>query len=439
MRFRQLLYVTVVVIIFSPLVYFSTGIGQGAGQLSQTVIINAQGEMQTSPKAEALHTLRLPLRIQRLLIFPLFLFLLQYTGLAVRLRVWLQKQVVSPLSQRKGVAMLTRICLKLSRNHLTFSNIILIVSYIALITLLLNFLLLPLSFYSSFVLGQQFGLSTQTIGGWLRDWGLTLMIELVLTIIVYGGFYGITKIMPRQWPLWGGLGFTVLTLGYVLLEPIIITPLFYQISPLTDPDLQSRITEMAARAEVVIDDVVIIDASSKTTAVNAYVTGFLGANKIVIWDTLLLNHTPDEVDVVLAHEMGHWVYQHVLLSLLAASAGGWLGLFALRYWLKRVWQGLGWTDPYDVAGYPYLLGLIALVTILTLPIYTGFSRLGEGQADTFALTVSQKPDAAIGLFKGLAEQNIAPLHVSPWEKYIFYTHPPLSERIDKAQMWLQNE
>jgi Zn-dependent protease with chaperone function len=192
---------------------------------------------------------------------------------------------------------------------------------------------------------------------------------------------------------------------------------------------------MADRAGVVIDDISTIDASSKTTMTNAYFTGYDQASKIFLWDTLLLKHPPNEVDVVIAHEMGHWVYRHVLLSALGMAAMSWLGLFVWRFWSNRVWRRLGWAGPEDVASYPYLLGMIALVSILALPAINGLSRFGESQADNFALAISQKPAVAAAMFERIARENLSMVDVARWEKVVFYTHPPLAERIEKAKNW----
>ncbi|MBN1994227.1 MAG: M48 family metalloprotease [Anaerolineae bacterium] len=139
---------------------------------------------------------------------------------------------------------------------------------------------------------------------------------------------------------------------------------------------------------------------------------------------------------MIAHEMGHWVYRHVLLGTLAACATGWLGLFVWRFWSNRIWRRMGWIGPHDVAGYPYLLGVMALVGILTMPLINGVSRFAESQADDFALAVSQKPAAAAAMFERLARENLAMVEVPTWEKIMFYTHPPLAERIEKAKLKL---
>jgi STE24 endopeptidase len=439
MLLRKLLFLTIVFIILSPLVYLSTGIGQQAHTLSQEPVVLADGSLQSSPKAEALHRLSLPIRIEQLLIYPILLLLMQYSGLAVKLREWLTEKWLPPIRRVPGFNRLDQRLTRLTGNRLSLVDVVVIILYLTLISLGLSLIYFPFSIYKGFILRHQFDLSTQTLDAWLRDFGVGWVVNWLITLITFGGFYILLKLTPRRWPIWVGLGLTLFTFGLIVLEPILITPLFYEITPVTDPDLQQRIQVMADRAGVVIDDISIIDASSKTTTINAYFTGYGQASKIFLWDTLIIKHTPDEVDVVIAHEMGHWVYRHVLLSTLGMVALSWLGLFAWRFWSHRVWRRLGWTGPDDVAGYPYLLAIMALVGILTMPFINGVSRFGEGQADDYALAISQKPTAAAATFERIARENLSMVNVPTWERVIFYTHPPLAERIKKAQSFTQTE
>ncbi|MFQ5576473.1 MAG: M48 family metalloprotease, partial [Anaerolineae bacterium] len=368
MTARTALYVTIALILLSPAAYFGSGVGQRAHTLSAEPVTLAGGSLESSPKAEARHSLSLPIRVEQLLLYPALMLLLHYSGAAAALRRRLAARWVPPLQNVSGVGPANRLLGRLSRNRLSLPEVWLIVLYLTLVSAGVTLLYFPFSVYTGFVLRHQFDLSTQTLEGWLRDFWLGWGVSLLTTLLLYGGFYILLRLAPRRWPVWAGAGFTLFTFGYILLEPVAVTPLFYTVTPVTDAGLRQRINVMADRAGVAIDDISIIDASSKTTAINAYFTGFGGASKIVLWDTLLQKHPPGEVDVVIAHEMGHWVYRHTLIYALGGSAGVWLGLFALRWWLNRVWRGLGWNGPGDVAGYPYLLGVMALLAALSLPL-----------------------------------------------------------------------
>jgi STE24 endopeptidase len=173
--------------------------------------------------------------------------------------------------------------------------------------------------------------------------------------------------------------------------------------------------------------------------VNAYFTGFGDARRIVLYDTLLAGYTPDQVEVVLAHEMGHWYYRHVLLGLVGMGAAGWVGLFGLRWLLNRAWRPLGLSGPADVAGLPYVMVVVAMVTMLSLPVQNSLSRYAERQADRFSLAVSRRPGAFVELFEKLAVQNLSVVDVPAWEKFVFYTHPPIVERVRLAEQALSDD
>ena len=446
--YRRFFIIIIVIILLSPLLYWLTGIGQAAAGLPAEVIRQPDGTLISSPKAEALRSLSLPMRIERLLIYPLLLLTFQLSGGSPALRHWLEERVsMIPLKasarhrRNFGIAWLSRLSpvwfkrlipAGLGR-RLTGQTLLIILSFILIFDLALFLLYLPFNFYRGFIVSHQFGLSTQTGSGWLNDWLKSVLIALATDGLLWGGFYGLMRLFPRRWPLLVGALLVIFMSVFTLLTPILITPLFYEVRLLDDVTLRGRILTLTERAGMPVDEVYVIDASSKTTQVNAYVAGFGKARRIVLFDTLLSGYKPDEIEVVLAHEMGHWYYRHVLLSLVGLGAVSWLGLFGLRWLLGRNWGRLGLSGPDDVAGLPYVMAIIAAATILSLPVQNGFSRYGEGQADAFALAVSQKPGTFIALFEQFAEQNLSVVNPPAWEKFIFYTHPPIVERIQRAE------
>lgn len=433
--YRWLFLTLVAIILFSPLFYWLTGLGQAAANLSAEVVRLPDGALFSSPKAEAFHSLTLPIRIERLLIYPLLLLSFQFSGGSLALRKWLEQWVPGVIS-------------KLPFNRAKGQNgkisplppcspapLLLILLFILLFEIALALLYLPFNFYRGFIVDHQFGLSTQTSLGWMNDWFKGLLITLVLDGIAWIGLYSLMRLLPRRWPIPAGALLMFFGAVLVLLEPVLITPLFYQVRPLADTKLRARILTLADQAQMQVEAVEVIDASSKTTTTNAYFTGFGGAQRIVLYDTLLRDYTPDQVEVVLAHEMGHWYYQHVLLMVLGLGAAGWLGLFGLQWLLNRTWPWLGLSGPADIAGWPFVLAVITLVSSLTLPIENGVSRFAERQADSFALTTSHNPSAMIELFEQFAVQNLSLVDAPAWEKFLFYTHPAIAERIGMAETW----
>lgn len=402
------------VILVSPLVYWSTGIGQQAAGLSAALGRLPDGSLLSSPKAEALHSLILPIRLERLLVYPLLLLAFQFSGGSIALRSRLEQLVGRQLPEAR------------------FRRTSLVLLFILVFDLALFILYLPFNFYQSFILMHQFGLSTQTASGWLADWLKSVLLRLLTDGLLWTGFYWLLNRLPRRWPVVAGAGLLSFSLVYTLLTPVLITPLFYEVQPLEDVTLRQQILTLANRAGIQVDQVEVIRASAKTTTANAYFTGFGRARRIVLYDTLLTGYTPDELEIILAHEMGHWYYQHHLWGILGMGAAAWLGLFGLRWLLNRTWQPLGLRGPADVASLPYLLAVISLASTLSLPVQNAISRFGEAQADHFALSLTGKPEAFVSLFERFAEQNLTIVNPPEWEKFLFYTHPPTAERIKMA-------
>jgi STE24 endopeptidase len=311
--------------------------------------------------------------------------------------------------------------------------------FVVVFDLGLSLLYLPFNFYSGFILAHQFGLSRQSASGWASDWLKNLLIALVIDGLAWTAFYALLRLMPRRWPIPAGALAMLMSAVFILVAPVLITPLFYTVRPLEDTTLRARIVQLAGRAGMEVEGVYVIDASAKTTTANAYFTGFGGGQRIVFYDTMLTGYTPEQVEVVLAHEMGHWYYDHVLLGWLGIGAAGWLGLFALRWWLGRTWRKLGLRGPADVAGLPHILAVVAVVSVLAMPFENGLSRYGERQADAFSLAISRRPDAFIELFEKLAVQNLSLVDAPDWEKIVFYTHPPIAERIQMAERFREKQ
>jgi STE24 endopeptidase len=333
----------------------------------------------------------------------------------------------------RGLRWLGRLAPRAWRERVPGPDLLVILLFILVFETALALLYLPFNHYSGFVLARQFGLSVQTAPGWVSDWIKNLLLALIVNVPLWTGFYVLMRLMPRRWPIPAGALMITFSVLMVLITPVLITPLFYEVNPLVESDLRARLLALAERAGMHVDEVYVQNASVKTTRVNAYFTGFGDARRIVLYDTLLTDYTPDQVEVVLAHEMGHWYYRHMLVGVVGLGIFGWIGLFALRWLLNRTWRWLGLSGPADVAGLPYILATIALVMTLTLPIYNSLSRFGERQADRFALVVSDKPGVFIELFEQFAVQNLSVVDTPDWEKWLFYTHPPIVERIDMAE------
>lgn len=304
----------------------------------------------------------------------------------------------------------------------------------------------PLDFYGGYTIEHRFGLSTQHFASWLADWGKALGLTALAAIVVVWILYRVIRGSPRLWWFW----FWVITLPLALLllfgEPYVIEPLFYKFTPLveTQPKLTARIEEMLQRAGVHIpaSHIYEMNASSKTRALNAYVSGVGHSKRVVVWDTTLKQMTPDETLAVLAHETGHYVLHHVIKEFALdeiVALGGFLLGFLVVSWIARrrgAWTRIG--SAGDLAGLPLLMLILTVIVFLTSPLYCGISRHYEHQADQYGLELSHgvvpnSNAAMVGAFRVLAKDDLADPDPDAFVRFWLFTHPPLEERVRFAE------
>ena len=293
---------------------------------------------------------------------------------------------------------------------------------------------LPLSYVRGFAVQHAWGLSTQDALAWLVDSLRSLLVGAVVAAAAGLTFFGLMRSQPRTWWLSGWVGFTALTALLFFLYPVLIAPLFNRFTPLDDPGLTQDIRELAAEAGITVDDVLVADASRRSTIENAYVAGLGATKRVVLFDTLLSAGDEAETRYVVAHELGHRVENHITKNLALSSAGLLLG-FALLAWLSRrseVWAWAGADGVHDQAAIPVLVLFTTVLTLVLMPLENAISRRFESRADQIALDLTDDPDTAIRVHRRLAFSNIADLDPPAPAVWLLYTHPPVGERIEAA-------
>ena len=307
--------------------------------------------------------------------------------------------------------------------------------YIAFLVTLSELCLLPLGYYSGFVREHAFGVSTQSLGGWLLDRGKGLLLSWVLLIPAGSLLALLWRRYPGRWVLPAWILGSMLLVVVVALAPVVVDPLFNTVKPLQNPALRQRVLALAARAGLPVQQVYEIDASRRTRKGNAYFTGLGGTKRIVLYDTLIADNDPAAVELVLAHEMGHWKHAHIWkglgLSVLAIGAALWCGARVLEWAAARRLFLL--TGVADIAGLPLFLLVLFALSLLTLPVQSGVSRYFERQADYESLQLSRDPAAFIRSEVNLARSNLADLNPPRPLVWLLYSHPPTAERIGMAE------
>lgn len=313
---------------------------------------------------------------------------------------------------------------------------LLVVAVFALWALLEFVLDLPLDFYASYLRPHAYGLSNQALAKWSGDAVKALGVGLVLGAGAIWFPYWLLRRTPRWWWFWSGVAALPVMAFVTLIAPVAIDPLFNDFGPMKDTALETRVLELARRAEIADARVFEVEKSVDTHTVNAYVTGLLGSHRIVLWDTLVRKLEPDEVLAVVGHEIGHSTLRHVEKGLAATAALTLAGLFLVdrlaRGLLRRFERRIGVTDLADPASLPLLLFSIALVGALLLPPGLAISRHMEREADRYGLELTGDGHAAARSFVKLQRENLSYPQPARWLVLLRSSHPPLAERIEAA-------
>ena len=305
--------------------------------------------------------------------------------------------------------------------------------FVVLLILLNEVGAVPLGFYSGFVLEHRYGLSRQPIRVWFVDQAKSLALVVVLGVAAASILYFFISRFPYGWWLPAAAVFAALVVGIANLAPLLLLPLFYSVKPLAKQSLRARLVSLGERAGARVLDAYEWGLGEKTSRANAALTGIGGSRRILVSDTMLMDYSDDEIEVVLAHEIAHHVHGDIWKGL-AFETGLILGGFFSAAWLLRVAAPLvGLRGPADVAGLPLLLLAAGAVSLVMVPAAHALSRAHERRADRFALTLTRNPPAFISAMQRLAAQNLAEDEPSQFVQFLFYSHPPIRERIAAAQ------
>jgi STE24 endopeptidase len=316
-------------------------------------------------------------------------------------------------------------------------------------------------------------LTQRSTADWLYDHFLRLGITAVLQTMMLVGLYLLIRGFPRMWWLPAGFGGAILGIAAAYFLPVVVAPLFNTFTPLADhPEwscLQRPIRDLAAKAHIPLQEILVMNASRQGRHTNAYFTGFGVTRRIVLYDTLLQAHSRPgpaivtgiigvmplgpwqasvllaakrtegqyEIESVLAHEIGHWQNNHIVKGIVLGTAGALVGFFVLAWLLKR-FRGqppLYLRSAHDPAGVPLVVFLTMIGAWLAAPVQNAVSRQFEREADAASLEWAGRPDVFIAAEKRLARDNIGHVAPSPWLVCFFATHPPAVERIHMAEDW----
>jgi len=289
--------------------------------------------------------------------------------------------------------------------------------------------------YFGFRLEHQYHLSNQRLGSWLWDEFKGLLIGLVLATIVVELLYLLIRHVQHWWIVaWAMfLGLFVLL---AQLAPVVLFPIFYKFEPMENEELRRRLVLLSERAGTRVRGVYKWKLSEKSKKANAALTGLGATRRIILADTLLDQYSDDEIEAVLAHELGHHVHRHILKSILVQAGitlfGFWLANEVLRYAVER-WNMFETMS--DFANLPLLVLVSTILSFLLMPALNAYSRFNERQADRYCFQSMAGVEPFISAMTKLADQNLAEKTPSRWVEWLFHSHPAIAKRIAAAQAW----
>lgn len=305
--------------------------------------------------------------------------------------------------------------------------------YIILFTLFMYLINLPLDYYRNFLIEHEYGFSNQTAGEWFGEGLKSLGLELFFSVLIISIMYWLINKTKRWW-LYFALGSIPFLVFIFIIAPIVITPLFNEFVPLQDEALATEMTTLAEKAGIHNPDIFEVDGSRQSSKVNAYFIGMFGTKRIVLYDTIIKNFTTDELRFVMAHEIGHYLKNHIWYGLFSAVlmifVVCWLLNKLLHKVIRRFQDRFGFDNLGNIASLPLVMIFISLFSFITQPINNGFSRIMEYQSDRYGMELSGVTgEAAAIAFDKLSVYNLSDPDPGAIIEFWFYDHPALIKRM----------
>ena len=310
--------------------------------------------------------------------------------------------------------------------------------YVLMLMLISKVLGVPLEYYG-FRIEHRYNLSNQKFRSWLWDECKSFLIGLVMAAIVVELLYLLMRQTPQHWWLVAWAAFLGLFVLLAQLAPVVLFPIFYKFEPLENDELKRRLIVLSQRAGTHVRGVYKWHLSEKSKKANAALTGLGATRRIILADTLLDHYSDDEIEAVLAHEIGHHVHRHILKSIFVQAGitllGFWLANEVLRYAVER--RNLFETIS-DFADLPLLILVSTVLSFLLMPALNAYSRFNERQADRYCFQSVDSVEPFISSMNKLAEQNLAEKTPARWVEWLLHSHPAITKRVAAAEAWAKS-
>ena len=300
------------------------------------------------------------------------------------------------------------------------------------IVMLLHILVsLPLSFYSHFIVEHQFGLSNQSLRRWIRNWSLSNVLTIALGIALNVGLFWIIWHTGQYWWLIAAAAFFVVSIILGQLAPVVIMPLFYKVERIENPELDRRMKRLAEGTGITIEGVYRLGLSADTQKANAMLAGLGRTRRVLMGDTLLEKFTPEEIDVIFAHELGHHVHRHIpkmIVTGVVVSLAGFYLIDRVLVW----WANIPTAADAPTSALPLVMFTLTAFALVLSPLQNAVSRHYERQCDRYALVRTKNAASYRTAFLKLARLNKADMEPNPIEVMLLHSHPPIAARLAMA-------
>jgi len=362
---------------------------------------------EQDPKAKEYSRIKIQISIFNIGLSLLLLIIMTFAGVSVFFREW---------------------AAQFSSN--SFSIVFFYFTAFYLFSALIDF---PIDLYASFFLEHKYNLSNQTFGAWVLEDLKKKALSFTLGCLVVEVLYLFLRLDAVNWWLWCWVAWIFFSLILNKLVPVLIVPLFYKYTEITDENLRGKILSLVQGTKLKVKNIYSLNLSKTTKKANAAFMGLGSTKRVVLSDTLIEQFTADEIEVVFAHELGHFTHKHIVKNIAVSVVASFVGFFIASYVLNTMLPILKFNGVHDVASFPLLCLVFSVMGLIVMPLQNGFSRHMEREADAYALEHTKKKRAFITTMLKLAEINLSDLSPHPIIEFIFYSHPSLTKRIAWAE------
>ena len=330
-----------------------------------------------------------------------------------------------------GLAILLNNLFHILQMPLIFANALFIICY-GFIAFIVDS---PLTFYSDYVLPKRYKLSTENLSSWLLDQIKSLAISGAIGVPLLLLIYWFLSVTPDNWWIWAAAILILFSVLFANLYPVLIAPIFNKFTPLSEEyaALEQKLIALAEKVGTKITGVYKYDMSRRTSAANAALMGLSNTKRIVLSDTILENFSDDEIETIIAHELGHYVHRDLPLSILVNSVIIILTFYAASFGMRWSIDFFNFNAISDISTLPLLEIMFGIFSLVVFPVQNTFSRILETRADEYSLKNTNKPEAFASALNKLSDQNLAEQDPDPLIEFFMHSHPAISRRIKMAE------